>query len=53
MKRLLKIKRNKSPESPQQLISSGKPGDIAAEPPDFQVDSGVIHDGEILPGPVV
>ena len=51
MKHLLKIKRKKSPEPPQQPISSGKPCDIAAEPLDFQVDPGVVHDGEqILPG---
>jgi hypothetical protein len=51
MKRLLKIKRKKSPELSQQPISSGKPGDIAAEPLDFQVDPDVVHGGEqILPG---
>ena len=45
MKHLLKIKRKKSPEPPQQSVSSGRPSDIAAGLPASQTELDGILNG--------
>ena len=45
MRRLFKIKREKSPKPPQQPILPGKPVDITAGPPDFRTELDDNSDG--------
>ena len=45
VRRLFKIKREKSPMPPQQPILPGKPVDITAMPPDFRTELDDSYDG--------
>ena len=45
MKHFLKIKRKKSPEPPQQSVSSDGPVDIVAGTPAFQTELDGVFDG--------